>query len=97
MPRPPKRPCRDIAVWTALSLSLFVLVPASQHEGVRHIGTRVEPFVDDWLMARMDNLRLVLHRPVEMVLIARQSMVGENFGVVETDFLGALREAKLIG
>ncbi len=41
--------------------------------------------------------RLALHRPVEMVLIARQSMVEENFGAVETDFLGALREAKLIG
>ncbi len=35
-----RRPCRAVVVWTALSLSLFVLVPASQHEGVRHIGTR---------------------------------------------------------
>ena len=41
--------------------------------------------------------RLALLRPVEMVLIARQSMVGQNFSVVEQTYLGALREAKLIG
>ena len=74
-----RRPCRDVVVWTALSLSLFVLVPASQHEGVRHIGTRVEPFVDDWLMARMDNLRLVLHRPrpAEVVMDFNRPWEGE--------------------
>ena len=41
--------------------------------------------------------RLALLRPVEMVLIARQSMVAQNFSVVEQTYLGALREAKLIG
>ena len=41
--------------------------------------------------------RLALLRPVEMVLIARQTMVGQNFSVVEQTYLGALREAKLIG
>lgn len=40
---------------------------------------------------------LALRRPVEMVLIARQSMVAQNFEAVERAYLGALREAKLIG
>ena len=31
---------------------------------VRHIGSRLELFVDDWLIDRMDGVRLTLHRPV---------------------------------
>ena len=38
-----------------------------------------------------------LRVPVEMVLIARQSMVGQNFNKVERTYLSALGEAKLIG
>ena len=31
---------------------------------VREIGTRLEPFIDDWLIERMDGMSLRLHQPV---------------------------------
>ncbi len=37
-----------------------------------------------------------LRVPVDMVLIARASMVGQSFAVVERDYLRLLREARLI-
>ena len=33
-------------------------------QGVRDVGSRLELFVDDWLIERMDGLRLTLHQPV---------------------------------
>ena len=58
---------RKLSLWTLgtiwlagpLSLSLF----AGSHDVVRDVGSRLELFVDDWLIARMDNLRLAMHRP----------------------------------
>jgi len=41
--------------------------------------------------------QLKLRAPVEMVLIARPSLAGKKFAAVQEDFLGALREAELIG
>ena len=38
----------------------------------------------------------VLRVPVEMVLIARRSLVGQSFAGVEADYLAILRSAKLI-
>jgi ribonuclease P protein component len=35
-------------------------------------------------------------RPVDLVLVARQSIVGKNFSAVEKDFLEALRRARLL-
>lgn len=37
-----------------------------------------------------------LRLPVEMVLIARPSMVGKTFAAVEADYLNLLREAALL-
>ena len=37
-----------------------------------------------------------LRVPVEMVLIARRSLVGQSFAGVEADYLAILRSAKLI-
>ena len=37
-----------------------------------------------------------LRQPVEMVMIARRSLVGRQYGTVEKDFLGAMQDAKLI-
>ena len=38
-----------------------------------------------------------LRQPVEMVMIARQSLVGRQYDAVEKDFLAAMHDAKLIG
>jgi ribonuclease P protein component len=38
----------------------------------------------------------VLRVPVEMVLIARRSLIGQSFAGVEEDYLAILRSAKLI-
>ncbi len=39
-------------------------IAAGSHEKeVRKIGSRLELFVDDWLIGRMDHVRLALHRP----------------------------------
>ena len=38
----------------------------------------------------------VLRVPVEMVLIARRSLVGQSFSGVEADYLAILRSAKII-
>ena len=35
-------------------------------------------------------------RPVELVLVARNSIAGKNFAAVEKDFLAALRRANLV-
>ena len=37
-----------------------------------------------------------LNAPVEMVLVARPSIAGKDFAVVERDFLAALRNARLL-
>jgi ribonuclease P protein component len=38
-----------------------------------------------------------LRQPVEMVMIARRSLVGRQYDAVEKDFLAAMHDAKLIG
>jgi ribonuclease P protein component len=38
-----------------------------------------------------------LPQPLEVVLVARPSIVGKQFGQVESDFLAALRKAGLLG
>ena len=38
-----------------------------------------------------------LRQPVEMVMIARRSLVGCEYASVEKDFLAAMHDAKLIG
>ncbi len=37
-----------------------------------------------------------LRQPVEMVMIARRSLVGRQYDAVEKDFLAAMQDAKLI-
>ena len=37
-----------------------------------------------------------LTQPVDLILVARASIVGKSFGSVETDFLTALRQARLL-
>ena len=53
-----------------LLLLAMVMSPPARHlaagsleKGVREIGSRLELFVDDWLIGRMDYVRLALHRP----------------------------------
>ena len=53
--------CTLGTIWLAGLLSLSL--SAGSHDDVRNVGSRLELFVDDWLIARMDNLRLALHRP----------------------------------
>ena len=48
-------------IWLAGPLA--VSLSGGTHDVVREVGSRVELFVDDWLIARMDNLRLAMHRP----------------------------------
>jgi ribonuclease P protein component len=43
---------------------------------------------------RLNQLRLV--QPVDLVLVARPSIVGKEFAVVERDFLAAMRKAGLL-
>lgn len=38
-----------------------------------------------------------LNQPVDLVLVARNSITGRRYGEVEKDFLAALRRARLIG
>ena len=40
--------------------------------------------------------QLELRQPLDLVLVARPSIVGKSFGEVERDFLGALRRAQLL-
>ena len=58
---------RRLAVLLLLTAAIF---PPAGHassgsleEEVREIGSRVELFVDDWLIGRLDHVRLALHRP----------------------------------
>lgn len=53
--------CTLGAIWLAGPPSLSL--SAGSHDVVRDVGSRLELFVDDWLIARMDNLRLAMHRP----------------------------------
>jgi hypothetical protein len=39
---------------------------------------------------------LELNEPLDLVLVARRSIVGKGFSEVETDFLTALRQGKLL-
>ena len=43
--------------------SFLIIMPAAPGDEVLKVGSRLELFVDDWLIARMDNLSLVMHRP----------------------------------
>jgi ribonuclease P protein component len=38
-----------------------------------------------------------LRQPLDLVLVARPSIVGKDFGAVERDFVAALRQAGLLG
>jgi hypothetical protein len=38
---------------------------------VREIGSRIEPFIDDWLIDRMDGLGLRMHSPVPQEVVMR--------------------------
>ena len=38
-----------------------------------------------------------LQQPVDIVLIARNSIAGKSYAQVEVDFIAAARQAKLIG
>ena len=40
--------------------------------------------------------QLELAQPLDLVLVARQSIVGKDFAVVERDFLAVLRKANLL-
>ena len=40
--------------------------------------------------------QLELNEPLDLVLVARRSIVGKGFSEVETDFLTALRQGKLL-
>ena len=58
---------RKLSVWTVgmiwLAGPLSLSLSAGPHDDVRNMGSRLELFVDDWLIARMDNLQLAMHRP----------------------------------
>ena len=52
-----------LALATAISPLAGHLSAGSLEKEVREIGSRLELFVDDWLIGRMDHVRLALHRP----------------------------------
>ncbi len=58
---------RKLSLWTLgtiwLAGPLGVSLAAGSQDIVRDVGSRLEIFVDDWLIARMDNLRLAMQRP----------------------------------
>lgn len=45
-------------------------------ECVKNIGSRLELFVDDWMIEQMDNVRLKLHSPTKR----EEVLAGESFG-----------------
>ena len=51
-------------------------------EDVREIGERVEPFVDEWLIARLDGTELRLKHPVrqEVVMVFDRPWEGNTSG-----------------
>lgn len=40
--------------------------------------------------------QLELEQPLDLILVARASIVGKSFAAVESDFLAALRQARLL-
>ena len=104
---------RRLAVLLLLAVAIFP--PAghasagSPEKGARQIGSRVELFVDDWLIGRMDHVRLALHRPqpAEVVMDFNKGWEGEYSAYVtvfpDGDLfrmyyrgVGAEREAKQV-
>ena len=75
--------------WLWLAVLLFLAISTSPFAGhlsagsleqeVREIGSRLELFVDDWLIGRMDHVRLALHRPqpAEVVMDFNKGWEGE--------------------
>ena len=65
-------------------LLLLLLSVTARAEGPVDIGSRLEPFVDDFLVHRMDGARLTLHRPVprERVLACDQPWEGNGVNYV---------------
>ena len=38
-------------------------------EGLRNINSRLEPFVDDWLIEKMNGVSLQMHRPIPQEVV----------------------------
>ena len=59
----------------AVAACLFVLWSCAGSEAmgdeVRQVGSRIEPFVDEWLIDRMEGTRLRLHHPVRREVVFR--------------------------
>ena len=83
MPKIKRGSSRQTAVFLILLAATNWLTPdlyAGSHKGgVREIGSQVELFVDDWLIGRLDGVRLALHRPrpAEVVMDFNQAWEGE--------------------
>lgn len=45
-----------------LGFGLLVVCSGQSSSKVHNIGSRLEPFVDDWLVEKMDGVQLQLHR-----------------------------------
>ena len=89
------RGCLPVIVIAAALL--LQMVPAMSGEeadsvkkGVVHIGTRVEMFVDDWLIDRMDGVSIKIHPPVKREVVMTFDKPWEGietgyFSVVQND------------
>jgi len=57
---------RRLCTGTALTALLVILSPAAATaaDDVLHLGNRLEPLVDDYLIGKLDGARQVLHHPV---------------------------------
>lgn len=69
-------------VWLAFSLALTLHAQPHENKGVADIGSRIEMFVDDWLIDAQRNVSLRLQNPVrrEIVLVTDKPWEGVSSG-----------------
>ena len=63
-----------------LGFGLLVTCSGQSSPKVYDIGSRLEPFVDDWLIEKMDGVQLQLHHPTpgEVAIVFDKSWEGNT-------------------
>jgi len=80
-----------VSIATLLATAVFITATLRQDQTIRNIGSRLELFVDDWLVDSIKGSQLVLHRPVprEIVLQIDQPWEKNNLKLLETEHIGS--------
>src|SRR5215468_3444765 len=86
-----KRSLGTLAVFLCFTLGFLTTHAAESNakETIRDIGSRREVFVDDWLIERMQGVRLVLHPPVAREVAIRFNSPWEG---IDTAYVTVMKD-----